>query len=584
MHYSLNLSFERYQERRSLLLSLMERLLSLVEALDIPSIYSEIQHARDLFGSHSLKILVAGELNSGKSTIVNALLRTKALPAYPVPTTVLLTQVKRGEQAMAFLHHHPSSDGTPQPPLEVALMDIERHLVLDHNRQPARDFERIEIHLPLPANFRGIEFIDPTSPWDDDGYEKSLMSEAPSADAIIYALGSDSLPSKEEALRIDWMLGAGHATPLFLCNRFDLVEPHSQNLVKRRYLAYLSQLVHQNEDFIFFTDAKGALECYLRGDMQRLGQSYWPAVEDALYERLACGSGEQSVLRGLARMQSMVSGTRQLISVKKWLQQTPPQERDEARAALLRQCEQLEARRQHIADQFSAARQRVGKEAKKDAAVFYSACLSMLERAMQGYTPRHTDLLWYVFSGDPSVRLAKDIITFLTETIRDQFQVWITTTLEPLLQDKLRPIGAGLLQDMVRQMAQAVERRVNCVWHPTILIKRVLEVTQLESSSDPEEIKATVVHTYRHTLKQSTLSLVDAITACIDSLLRQRQQELDHLLEVELHCLREVVRSSVEQEQTHAYGGDSAATRLLPDLEDELQAIERVLELLAGSA
>jgi Dynamin family len=577
MSDSLNSSFERYRERRSLLLSQIDLLLNLVEALDIAALRSEIQRARDRFDSHNLKVLVAGELNSGKSTIVNALLRTKALPAYPVPTTALLTQVKRGGQAMVFLHQHPSIDGAPLPPLELALTDIERHLVLDHKREPAHAFERVELHLPLPSRYRGIEFIDPPSPWDDDSYEKSLASEVPSANAVIYALGSDSLPSKEEALRIDWVCRAGHATPFFLCNRFDLVEPHSQKLVKRRYFAYLSQLVHQSEDFIFFTDAKGALEGYLQGDMQRLGQSQWPRVEDALYDYLARGSGEQSVLRAIANLQSMVSRTRQIISLKKGLQQTPVQERNEARAALLEQSKQIAARRQHIADQFSAARQRVGKEAKTAATAFYSACLNTLERAMQSYTPRHTDSLWYVFSGDSSERMAKDIITFLTETIRDQFQSWVTTTLEPLLQEKLHPIEAELLQDMVRQMTQAVERRVNCLWHPTILVKRLLEATQLESGTTLEEIRTCVFHVYRSELEKSTLSLVDAITNSIDSIVCQRQQELDHLLEVEFQCLSDVVRTSVEEEQAQAYGENNADTRLLPALEDELYAIERVL-------
>ena len=576
MHYPLDSSFGRFQERRGLLLSLSERLLNLLEMLDIPALWSELQQTRDQFDTHSLKILVAGELHSGKSTIVNALLRTKVLPAYPVPTTALLTQIKRGGQAMAFLHHRPSSDGRQQPPLEVALTDIERYLVLNQQREQAREFEWVEIHLPLPPAYKGIEITDPVSPWDEDGYEESLASQVPAADAILYTMDSDALPSKEEALRIDWICGASHALLFFLCNRFDLIEPHSQKMVRRRYFAYLSQLAHQNKDFIFFTGAKEALEGYLQGDMQRVEQSHMPEVEDALYDYLAEGSGRQSLLRAVANLQAIVSATRRIISVKNVLQQAPLAICNEVRAMLTQQCSQLETRRQHIAGQFCAVRQGTGKEAQIAAADFYRACLDALEHVMRNYTPRHTDSLWHIFSGDSSERLAKDIITFLAETQRDQFQAWITSTLEPLLQQELCSIDAELLQDMVRQIAQAVERRVNFLWHPSILIKRMLEDALLEPGSDSQEMQGHVVSVYRRELEVSTASLVDAITKSIDSKLCQRQQELDHLLEVEHHCLSDVVRTSLTQERD----GMNATMRLLPDLKDELDAIEHTLNNL----
>lgn len=581
MHYSHISTFERYQERRGLLFSLMNRLLGLVEALDVSPFHNEIQRGRDLFDSRSLKILVAGELNSGKSTIVNALLKTKALPAYPVPTTALLTQVKRGGRTMALLHQHPAGDGAQEPSVEAALTDIERHLVIDHSREPAPDFARVEVHLPLPPEYRGVEISDPVSPWDDNGYEKSLMSEAPWADAILYALDSNSLPSKEEALRIDWICGMSHAAPLFLCNRFDLVEPHNHRLVKIRYTTYLSQLLYGNEDFIFFTDAKSALESYLRDDAQRLEQSQWPAVEAALYDGLARGSGEQSILQAVAGLQAQISAARRIISLKRRLQQASPQERDNIRAELLQRCSQLEASRRRIAERFDIARQNIGKEAKTAATAFYSLCLDTLEYSMQSYTPRRTDSLWQVFSGDSSERLAKDIITFLTETIRAQFQAWIMTILEPLLQEKLRPLKLELLDDTVRQAAQAVEQRINCAWHSSLLIKRVLETAQPESGSDPEELKTSMAQAYWRVLKQLSFALVETITGSVDSVVCQRQQELDHRLEVELHCLNEVVRASVAAEQAQAYEDNDAAMHLLADLESELDAIERALaELL----
>ncbi len=177
-------SLEDYQRLHSQLISLTERLLMLVEGLRSPALSGEMKHVRNQMHTSTVTILVAGEINAGKSTIINALLKTKVLPAYPIPTTALVTHVKKGEHVKVVLHPYLASDSTQPPPLEVALTEMESYLMLDPNREQTHNFERAEVFLPLPSIDNGIEFIDLVSPYDDDWYENTLAQHVPSADVI----------------------------------------------------------------------------------------------------------------------------------------------------------------------------------------------------------------------------------------------------------------------------------------------------------------------------------------------------------------------------------------------------------------
>lgn len=576
MNDTFSTSLEHYQLRRGRLISLTERLLALLEALHIPTLWRELQHVRMQINLDTIKILVAGELNAGKSTIINALLKTKVLPAYPVPTTALVTHVKMGTQAKALLQRHPSSDGRQQPPLEVALSEMEPYLVFHENDEQTDDFVQADVFLPLPPIYDGIEFIDVIGPYDDDGYDEALEDHVPSADVVLYAPACDRLPSKEEVLRIDWIRNAGNASLLFLCNRFDLVDPRSQNRIKRRYLAYLSQRCGAGS--IFFTNAKGALDGHLRGDMVLVAQSALPQVEEMLYNAIA-RRGKQKMQSTIATLHALIRLSQQVTLIRMKLRRPALQTREDSLAQLLREYKWIDEERQRWHAAFSKTRQRIGKEAKSAAIEFYCASSSALDSLVQGYIPQQPRSMWEEFSGDDPERLAKNMITFLTEATQNQFQTWIALTLESLLQRELNAISVELERDAPAQIARAVMRRINRIWHPTLLIKQIIEDARLNSCLEPridlEQMRTNMANLYRRLLDESALRLIQAITNCIDDELCQRQQQLTHRLDLQLQCLSDIVPASLEEEQEYCYTVE--AMPLLLTLEHELAAIERAL-------
>lgn len=575
MNNTFSALFEHYQQQRSRLNSLTERLLILAETLHSPALMRELRQARSQLYTNTLKILVAGACNAGKSTIVNALIWQRVLPTYPVPTTAMVTRIKKGVRPEALLHRHPSRDERQQPPLSIALTEMEPYLVFNENNEPADGFEEAEVFLPLPPIYEGIEFIDVISPYDDDGYDEAIENNGPSADIVLYVLRCDAPVSKEEALRIDWIKNMGNAALLFLCNRFDLVEPRSQSRIRQRHLAYLSQL--SGADSIFFINAKGALYGYLRDETPQAGQSSFPQMEEALYNALAA-RGKQKMRSAISELRALLRLSQQIVLLTAKFQHSALQTRADSVVQLYRECEWMKNERQRMDNTFSMIRQRMAEEAASAASAFYREFAMKLDSLVQGYIPQQPCSTWETFGGDAPERLAKHLIAFLTEAIQAQFQTWITSILESLLQDELKASDIGLAQDTSACVTHAVLRRVNRAWHPSILIKRVIDDAQLKSCLEPgidmAQIKTNIANLYRRVLNTSTDMLIEVITFTIDDELQQRQQALTHRLDLQFRCLRGLAHRGPEDERQQEQNNTATITSLLIALEHELTAIE----------
>jgi signal recognition particle receptor subunit beta len=276
-----NTPLVEFHRQRCRLISLSERLLVVLETLNMPLLYDKVRTQIGRLQTDTLKVLVVGEFNSGKSTVINALLGQKLLPVYPVPTTALLTEVKWGEQPRAVLHYRSSSDGFQQVPQEIACTQIETYLVITPEGENL--YERVELFWPLALCREGVELLDSPGLDDDEVYLEATLQRVSDVDAVLFVLACDALPSREELLLIDRIRCAGHNVIFFLCNRFDLVEPSCQEMVKQRRITQLSPMTACGDQHIFFTNAKGALTRRIDGSSGQFEQARIQDVEEVLY-------------------------------------------------------------------------------------------------------------------------------------------------------------------------------------------------------------------------------------------------------------------------------------------------------------
>src|SRR5258706_5466045 len=165
MENSPNTPLEELHNQRHTLILLCTRLSLVLEALNMPALYAEAHSLEQRIYAQSLKILVTGEQGRGKSTVINALLGHKLLPAYPIPTTALRCEIRSGRRSKAILHYRPSPDGSRKQPRIGTDAELEPLLMADSNQEDSADHEWLEILSPLPSLDSGIEFIDTVAPF-----------------------------------------------------------------------------------------------------------------------------------------------------------------------------------------------------------------------------------------------------------------------------------------------------------------------------------------------------------------------------------------------------------------------------------
>jgi GTPase SAR1 family protein len=598
----------------------------------MPALYAEAHSLEQRIYAQSLKILVTGEQGRGKSTVINALLGHKMLPAYPIPTTALRCEIRSGRHSKAILHYRPSPDGSRRQPRIVPDAEFEPLLMADSNQEDSADHEWLEILSPLPSLDSGIEFIDTVAPfsvslYDDDGSQEVLLPDIPSADATLFILGCDSLPTKEESLEIDRIQYTGQKTIFYLCNRFDLVEPSSQELVKRRFTTHLSYFTPHPEQSIFFTNAKGALAGRLGGDMEQITNSNMLSVEAHFFHFLATIPGKEKFLRNVSDLRDVVHMASKLLPAKRLLLQSELQELRTRQTQADRKIEQLDKIRQCIFMLMNAIRQPMCTEIRVIATCFYLNVAHKIEAWTQEFIPAQPQSMWDIYAGDPGRRLVKELTAFLTEAVQRDFQVWTISVLQATLYNEPRATECQLqcqlhsfvndIADMLPEVYSAdatgkkdserqlfdrliapfnnmlafsediatlVAARENFTWHPIVLIAHILQNETVRAALKDHEardssIRDVVAQAYCHELEVSLGQRADAIARLIDHQLRTLQERLDHILGLEIQCARDIINGGlVEQQLLHSKKGPSAATQLLEALEKELLAVKDELD------
>ena len=99
-----NDQLKEFVARQKRLTGIIQEASGLVQKLDMEHCAQTLQQLRQKISSDTFKIMVMGNFKNGKSTFINALLGQEILPAYAVPTTAIINEIKYGEKPKAVLH------------------------------------------------------------------------------------------------------------------------------------------------------------------------------------------------------------------------------------------------------------------------------------------------------------------------------------------------------------------------------------------------------------------------------------------------------------------------------------------------
>ena len=182
-----NKQYEQYaafKEKQTELAGMLGEASEVIADLNMQQFRDNLKKLSDKVQNDSFKVQIVGTFKNGKSTFINSLLGEEVLPAYALPCTAVVNEVKWGEEKKAIVHfRNPLPDKLPSgipekakqhmkkfnmkdiPPIEISYDEIEKYAVISigngkEELEYESPYEKIEVFWPLPILKNGVEIID----------------------------------------------------------------------------------------------------------------------------------------------------------------------------------------------------------------------------------------------------------------------------------------------------------------------------------------------------------------------------------------------------------------------------------------
>jgi GTPase SAR1 family protein len=436
--------YELIQHHRARLLESIASLCSAAASLKMQERVDALDVLARRIASDAFKVLVLGEFRRGKSMTINALLGQKVLPAFAVPTTATINEVKWGERPSAVLHPRPVNGERPEA-REIAVEELEYHVTVgadDHQRNP---YERVEVFWPLDLCEDGVVIVDSPGLNDHATREQITTDYLQDVDAIIFVFAADQLGTRTELSVIDNLLRPlGHDHLFLVVNRINLIDESERALVIDRGTRRIAEKTELGADGVFFVDARGALAARVADDEAGFEQAGFAALVKALERFLARDRGKLKILAPANEVRTTLKDilTHEIPEREAMLSQsleTLEQRVAEAQEPL----RGLEAERDLILERLNASIHGIRVETVSAARAFYEDAGSRIPQ-WAGECEVQTVLNIVRGNREQMEALTIEVAGHLEQKLQEAFLEWQAQTLQPLLHDRLDKLAEAL--------------------------------------------------------------------------------------------------------------------------------------------
>lgn len=320
---SLEKSLYNFNEKKMRSLEFLNEVLAVRESFD--SALQELRHdqekyerlgKKEIMGAierlreEKLKILFAGQFKTGKSTLINALLGKKVLPADPIPCTAVITEIEYAEKPGAKLYFKENPDSLEEglnpdvaahlekygkrnvPPLEIAL-ENESSLndflaIKDFGKDQAEGVKespiaKCVVYWPLEFCKNGAVIIDSPGLNEAGARDRITMNYLRSSDIIVHVLHAIQMCGMPDREFINKVKMSGNLPILFTINRFDqLNTDQEREKIRKSALSHSLLQGEYGKDGIFFTSAIKALNARDKNNREGLLASGLSELENKM--------------------------------------------------------------------------------------------------------------------------------------------------------------------------------------------------------------------------------------------------------------------------------------------------------------
>jgi GTPase SAR1 family protein len=493
--------YASYQEHRDRLAALLQQTQKPLGLLNLQGWLDTVGVLTDRVRSDRFKVLVLGEFKRGKSTFINAMLGQEVLPAYALPCTAVINEVKWGEKPAAMLHfRHPLPDRLPDrlptlvrrhldragrrpaAPIEIPVGELEQYVVIqDPGRDQAQSvaetpYDRVELFWPLDLCKNGVEIIDSPGLNEHGVRTKVTLEYLGKADAVIFVMSSTALAGLAEMQFLDTQVrGSGHEYVFLVCTRIDEVRERDRPALMKFGRDKLADRTKFGEAGVFFVSAIQALE----GRPEASGLA---PLEHALASFLVHDRGRVKLLqpaRNLAQATKValfeaIPGQRKMLS-----QDLDELQRryDEKRPLL----DQAEKQRSALIERLERQRRALAAELAREGRRYLVATSAKLSDWAAEFEPRTSiNILNIPNLTRQFEELSKEIVVELSSRLERDQAAWKQTDFLPIIETRLHEMERELDISLTELLADLDKIRT--------------DMSGLKATSDVEEAKIGGLH------------------------------------------------------------------------------------------
>ena len=227
----------------------------------------------------TIRVAVVGEVNRGKSTFLNALMRAKLFPPRATVCTAAITALRDGDPRFRarFRDGSEEADVLPLEDGARALMGL-----VSKKNPKAQQLERVDVWFPNSFAREGAVLIDTPGVNDPETWREQITIKAlAQADAAIFLLDAHKPLTRSERNFLQGnVLGALVNRVIFVVNKCDRLSEEDLKLVLNRCQRELSQYVANPQ--IHLLAALPTLKRRLGLDAPRELEESFESFEDSL--------------------------------------------------------------------------------------------------------------------------------------------------------------------------------------------------------------------------------------------------------------------------------------------------------------
>lgn len=460
----------RFRVQREHLGGMLSEAAGVIHDLSMTSASDNLEKLSQKVNNDTFKIQVVGTFKNGKSTFINSLLGEAVLPAYALPCTAVINEVKYGEKKEAILHFRsPLPEKLPAsispkalahmqqhnmvniPPLHVDYSELEDYVVIPMGEDPKEmllesPYEKVELFWPLDMLKEGVEIIDSPGLEEDETRTRVTMNYLTKADAILFVLTADKLCSRAEMIFIENNLqDSGFTDPFFIVNRFDLIPEEQKegvmNFAKMKLTEFSS-----NE--IFFVSAQQALDAEISKNSSLYEKSRMGALTQRLSEFLTKDKGKIKLsqpARELKRILNNEALYKIIPNQRAMLDKSLDEVKNRYEAAKP-QLEALRIKKEQLISKLNLKIANSKSEFEYTTRRNYISLADMIPGWIADFQPKSK--MGLIPTKNKVTAVVTEISEHISEKIQEQHADWKREILQPLIEGKARNIFDSTEQDL----------------------------------------------------------------------------------------------------------------------------------------